>query len=108
MALIKFQDVDTLEAAEDLRGARLEVPLDNVPPLKPDSYYHFQILDMEVWTQTDEFLGRVEDILATGSNDVYVSRHAGKEILIPALEHVIIDINLDEGIMIVALPDGLR
>lgn len=108
IALIKFHGVDTQEAAEYLRGARLEVPLDKVPPLNPDSYYHFQILDMEVWTQADEFLGRVEDILATGSNDVYVVRHAGKEVLIPALEHVIIDIALDEGVMTVALPDGLR
>jgi 16S rRNA processing protein RimM len=63
---------------------------------------------MEVWTQTDEFLGKIEDILDTGSNDVYVVRHEGKEVLIPALQHVIIDIALDAGIMTVALPDGLR
>ena len=108
MALIKFRGIDTQEDAERLRGARLEVPLDEVPSLSPDSYYHFQILDMEAWTQGGEFLGVVEDILSTGSNDVYVVRQGKHEVLVPALQDVIVNVDLEKGRITVDLPEGLR
>jgi 16S rRNA processing protein RimM len=108
MALIKFRGIDTQEEAERLRGVQLEVPLDEVPSLSPDSYYYFQILDMEVWTQEGEFLGVVEDIITTGSNDVYVVRQGKNEILVPALQDVIVDVDLQMGRITVDLPDGLR
>ena len=108
IALIKFHGIDTQEDAERLRGTQLEVPLEEVPSLSPDSYYHFQILDMEVWTQDGEFLGVVEDILSTGSNDVYVAREGENEVLVPALQDVIVDVDLEKGRITVDLPDGLR
>ena len=107
VALIKFRGIDTQEDAECLRGAQLEVPLDEVPSLSPDRYYHFQILDMEVWTQEGEFLGVVEDILNTGSNDVYVVRRGKNEVLVPALQDVIVDVDLEKGRITVDLPEGL-
>ncbi|MFH1560525.1 MAG: ribosome maturation factor RimM [Chloroflexota bacterium] len=108
LALIKFRGIDTQEDAGRLQGVQLEVPLDEVPSLSPDSYYHFQILDMEVWTQAGEFLGTVEDILSTGSNDVYVVRQGKSEVLIPALQDVIVEVDLEKGCITVDLPEGLR
>jgi len=108
MALIKFLGIDTPEAAGHLWGTQLEVPLGEVPLLSPDNYYHFQILDMVVWTQDGECLGVVEDIVSTGSNDVYVVRHGKHEVLVPALKHVIVDVDLVEGRITVDLPRGLR
>ena len=108
MALIKFRGIDTQADTEHLRGAQLEVPLGEVPSLSPNSYYHFQILDMEVWTSDQEFLGLVEDILSTGSNDVYVVRQGKHEILVPALQNVIVAVDLEKGRITVDLPIGLR
>jgi 16S rRNA processing protein RimM len=108
MALIKFCGIDSQEDAERLRESTLEVASDGVPSLSPDSYYHFQILDMQVWTSEGELLGLVEDILSTGSNDVYVVRHEKIEILVPALQDVIVDVDVENGRMIVDLPEGLR
>lgn len=108
LALIKFRDIDTQEDAMRLQGALLEVPLDEVPSLSPDSYYHFQILDMEVWTQAGELLGRVEEILGTGSNDVYIVRQGEKEVLIPAIQDVIVAVDVEKGRITVDLPEGLR
>ena len=105
--LLKLSGIDTPEEVGRLRGARLEVPLEDVEPLAPDSYYHFQILDMEVWTQEGEYLGRVESILSTGSNDVYVVRGEGREVLVPALEEVIVEVDTEMGRMTVDLPEGL-
>ncbi|MDA0987852.1 MAG: ribosome maturation factor RimM [Chloroflexi bacterium] len=108
LALIKFRGIETSEDAQRLQGLQLDVPLDEVPSLSSDSYYHFQILDMEVWTITGDFLGTVEDILVTGSNDVYVVRHGEDEVLVPAIQDVILEVDLEKGRMTVDLPEGLR
>ncbi|MBI4282057.1 MAG: 16S rRNA processing protein RimM [Chloroflexi bacterium] len=108
LALVKFRGIDTREDAMRLQGVLLEVPLDDVPSLSSDSYYHFQILDMEVWTQAGELLGRVEEILGTGSNDVYVVRQGESEVLIPAIQGVIVAVDVEKGRITVDLPEGLR
>lgn len=82
--------------------------MDDVLPASPDTYYHFQILDMEVWTQSGEFLGKVNDILSTGSNDVYVVNHGKDEVLVPAMHDVVLEVDLGKGRITVDLPDGLR
>ena len=106
--LVKLEGVDSLEAAQDLTGVYLEIPEDQTSSLSPDTYYHYQILDMEVWSVGGEHLGKVEEILATGSNDVYVVRGQGEEVLIPALKDVIVDVDTENGRITVALPEGLR
>ena len=108
LALIKFSGIESREDAIHLQGAQLEVPLDEVPSLSTDSYYHFQILDMEVWTQSGDFLGTVEDILSTGSNDVYVVRQGKSEVLVPAIQDVVLEVDLEKGRITVDLPEGLR
>ena len=108
MALVKFQGIDTREDADRLAGVELEVPAKDVPPLPDGSYYHFQILDMEVWTTSGELLGVVEDILVTGSNDVYAVRRASEEVLVPAIESVVLEVDVDGGRITVDLPEGLR
>ena len=82
--------------------------MDEVPSLSPDSYYHFQILDMEVWAITGDFLGTVEDILSTGSNDVYVVRQGKSEVLVPAIQDVVLEVDMEKGRITVELLEGLR
>ncbi len=108
MALLKLRGIDTREDAERLAGVELQVPADETPPLPDGSYYHFQILDMEVWTTSGELLGTVVDILSTGSNDVYVVRGGSAEVLVPAIGDVALEVDVDAGRMTVELPDGLR
>lgn len=106
-ALVKLDGVRSREEAAGLKGARLEVPMEETPALAADTYYHFQILDMEVWTSEGEYLGVVEDILSTGSNDVYVVRGGNREALIPALGDVVTEVDTERGRMTVDLPEGL-
>ena len=108
MALVKLEGIETAEDAARLAGAEIEVPLDQVPPLPEGSYYHFQILDMEVWTSSGEHLGSVEDILSTGSNDVYLVRRGSEEVLVPAIDGVVLEVDVEGGRITVELPDGLR
>ena len=65
-------------------------------------------MGLRVVTEDNEDLGTISDILETGSNDVYVVTGAGGEILIPGLTEVVKGISLDDKIMVVDLPEGLR
>ena len=79
-----------------------------VPSLPEGEYFHYQLLGLRVLTEEGEDLGRLNEILETGSNDVYVVSNDTVELLIPALTDVIRKVDLDEGVMVVRLLDGLR
>ena len=106
--VLKLEGINSRSEAESLRDSFLMVPEDMVPPLPEGEYYHFQIIDMQVYTQEREYLGQITQILSTGSNDVYVVSHDGQELLIPALDEVIKEVDVERGMMTVELPEGLR
>jgi 16S rRNA processing protein RimM len=105
--LIKLSDIDSATAAEAMRERFLEVPEEELKPLSEGEYYQFQILGLEVRTTEGEPLGKVTQVLSTGSNDVFVVRGERGEVLIPALGHVVKAIDLDGGSMEVELVEGL-
>ena len=106
--LVKLDSVNDRTQAEELVGEDLTVLPEQVEPLPDGSYYHFQILGMRVLTDEGEYLGTIEEIIVTGGNDVYVVHEEGRrDILIPALPDVIIDVDLEASEMKVSLPDGL-
>jgi 16S rRNA processing protein RimM len=78
-----------------------------LPELDEDTYYWFELIGIEVYTTEAEYLGRIASIFPTGSNDVYVVKDQKKEILVPALESVVVGIDLEQKIMRVRLPEGL-
>ena len=106
-ALLQLRGIEDRTAAEQWRNAYLYVPLEQALPLTEGEYYYHQIEGLTAVTVEGEVLGRVTEVLPTGANDVYVVRGDQGEILLPALNDVIIRIDLDAGIMVVRAPDGL-
>ena len=107
--VVKLEGVDDRGAAESYRGMPLTVALNAIEPLEEGTYYHLQIVGIDVWTEDDEHLGKVSEILVTGANDVYVVRgKTGGEVLVPAIRDVIVEVNLQDNRMVVSLPEGLR
>jgi len=106
-AYIRLSGIDSATAAEALRQRFLEVPEEELKPLSEGEYYQFQIVGLDVRTTEGQPLGKVTQILSTASNDVFVVRGEGGELLIPALEDVIKAIDLDGGWMEVELVEGL-
>ena len=105
--LLSFKGINDRNQAEALIGAKLFIPKAELPQLENGSYYWIDLIGIEVYTTEDEYLGRIESIIETGSNDVYIVKDKKKEILIPALESVVTDIDLSQKRMQVDLPDGL-
>jgi 16S rRNA processing protein RimM len=109
-ALLKLANCDDCDTAERLRGSLIQVPLEMAIPLEEDEFYEHQILNLEVWTMAGEFLGKVVEILHTGANDVYVVQSTvpgRRELLLPAISDVILEVDLAGGRLVVQLPEGL-
>jgi len=108
--LLRLAGCNDRNAAEALRGYLVQVPLEEAIPLEEGEYFEHQILGLGVWTLAGERLGTVKEIIYTGANEVYVVRGVGAEqrdILIPAIEDVVLQIDLVAGRLVVELPNGL-
>ena len=106
--LIRLDTVRDRTAAEALRGELLTVPQSEVGPPPPGSYYHFQIMGMDVWDEGEGYLGRIKEIVSTGANDVYViGRDDRRDLLIPALSDVVLEVDTAKNRMVVRPPEGL-
>jgi 16S rRNA processing protein RimM len=105
--VLRFAEIADRGAAEAVRGQDLWIPQSQAMPLPPGRYYHHQIVGLEVITTAGEHLGHVEEILETGSNDVYVVRAGEREVLIPAIRDVVQDIDLVRGLITVEAIAGL-
>lgn len=106
--VLGFEGLHTPEEAARFTGKVAFVPAQDRPPLPEGEYYHHQILGLQVEDETGQPLGQVTEILETGANDVYVVRNAeGREVLLPALKQVLLEINLPQGRMRVHLLPGL-
>lgn len=103
--VIKLAGVDDRTIAEGLRGKYLEVETSEAQPLPDGSYYHWQLVGLEVVDVDGGSVGRVADVLQYPANDVYVVTQGGAEILVPALAQVVREIDLSAGRMVVDLPD---
>lgn len=106
--ILKLAGLNTPAAARALAGTEVTVPSTAAPPLPPGEYFHFQLLGLQVITETGEDLGRLSEIIVTGSNDVYVVSGPAGETLLPALAQVVRQVDLAAGVMTVRLLEGLR
>jgi len=106
--LLKVEGITTREEAEARRGQAVEAEAERFPPLPPGEYYHFQLVGLTVVAaDTGEVLGELTDIIPTPAHDVYVVRHGSREILLPAVEEVVREVDPAGGRMLVQPPPGL-
>jgi 16S rRNA processing protein RimM len=106
--VLKLARIETREEAARLRGRELFLPEPGPLPEGEPIYYQHDVIGLLAKTETGEALGRVEDILSTGSNDVYVVRGERGELLLPAIEDVIRRVDIPGGELIVDLLPGLE
>ena len=106
--LLKLQDIEDRDQALLYRNALIQIPESQLMPLPKGHYYLFQIVGLMVYLETGQYLGRVRDVLRTGSNDVYqVVDDNHRELLVPALREVVAEINLEEQKMVIRPMPGL-
>ena len=108
MVLVKFKGIETVENAEKLRNSFVEIDRADAIPLEEGQYFIADLLGLDVFLDNGEKLGVLEDIYNTGSSDIYVVKNElGKQFLLPYIDEVIKQINLEEGKIIVHIIEGL-
>jgi 16S rRNA processing protein RimM len=104
---LRLSGLDSAEQAETFRGAEILIPKDSLQKEDEDEFFWHELLGMEVYLTTGEYLGVVRDIFPTGSNDVYVVEHEGREFLIPAIHQVVREMDISQKRMIISPMKGL-
>ena len=108
MVLLKLKGIDNMNEAEKLKGLYLKIDRKNAKKLPKDTYFIADLLGLEVYSDENEYLGKVDDIFPTGANDVYVVKDEnGKQLLLPGISEVIKEIDLEKEKIIVHLLKGL-
>jgi 16S rRNA processing protein RimM len=107
-ALLSLKEVTGVDQAKSLIGSELYIEKAELPKLESGTYYWFDLIGVNVYSADDRYIGRLDSIIETGANDVYVVKNADKEILVPALESVVRSIDIESKKMRVELPEGLE
>ena len=108
MVILKVKDIENIEEAKTIVGSFLEVERKNAVKLPKDTYFIFEIIGLEVYDENNLFLGRIENVISTGSNDVYIVKGKNKkELFIPAIREVVKDISLEKKRITINIVDGL-
>jgi len=105
--IVKFEGIDSIEAAQILSGQEVLVAKEDFESLPDGEYYRFEIEGLKAFDDTGKYYGVIEDVIATGSNDVYVVREEGKEWLVPMIDSVVQSIDLEQGKLIFHCVEGL-
>jgi 16S rRNA processing protein RimM len=106
--IVKFADIDSREDAESVRAWTIWMTRDQVGSLEEDRWFVQDIIGLEVFTRDGEHLGAIVEVMHMPANDVYVVRGGGEEILLPAIEDVVQEVDIEAGRMLVQLIEGLR
>ena len=107
--LLKFREYPEREQAQALTGKLLTIDRSEVAPLAEGEFYTFDIIGLTVYDTEGKELGKIENVLRTGSNDIYQARTSeGGEILIPALKSVVREIDIAGSRMVVDMPEEIE
>lgn len=103
LLLLKFTEINDRTDVSELTNKLVYVTTETLPALSEDEYYFHELIGLQVFEEDGLFLGVLTEILETGANDVYLIKDdAGEEILIPATEEMILEIDPDQEKMIVS------
>jgi 16S rRNA processing protein RimM len=99
---LRLEGVEDRDAADALRGRIIKGPR-RTEPLPADTYYTCDLVGLRVETDAGEYLGDLEEVVETGSNDVYVVRQPETRCdwMVPALKTAILSIDIERRLMVV-------
>jgi 16S rRNA processing protein RimM len=104
---VMLEGVGDPDAAAALRGSTIAVAFEDLPAKAPGEFYHYEAIGCEVATTEGRRLGVIEEVIATGANDVWVVRDGDLEVLVPVIDNVVKSIDLDARRMVVEAVPGL-
>ncbi len=105
--VISLEDVNSIDEANNLKGSKLWLPLDLLPELGNSQFYYHEIVGYKVIDKNLGDLGTVVSVYEGSGQDLLAIDYNGAEVLVPINDQFIYNLNKDEGILELELPEGL-
>lgn len=99
--ILKIQGIDSIEAATPLRNKEIMIPREDAIKLPEGRYFVCDLRGCRVESETGVYFGELYDVIFTGSNDVYWVKNEKEELLVPVLEDIVLDINIEKKLIII-------
>lgn len=104
---VKFEDVDSEQDADELIGCHIYLPLSMLPKLEGNKFYFHEVIGFDVVDERLGNIGKIVSINDSTAQPLFEIDFQGKEILIPMIDHFIIEVNRKEKKIILNTPEGL-
>ncbi|MCM3441122.1 ribosome maturation factor RimM [Metabacillus halosaccharovorans] len=106
--LLTFEGLQSIQDVEPFKGSLIKVSESQLSELEEGEYYFHEIIGCKMYSDSGEEIGTIREILATGANDVWViQRKAGKDLLVPYIDEIVKEINIDEKKIVITPMEGL-
>lgn len=105
--LVRFEELPRREDLDGARGELLSIPASEAAALPPGSYYPHQLEGLAVVDEAGASLGTLTAVLSAPAHDVWVIRSRGGEVLVPAVDEIIVGVDLEGGKVVLRPIEGL-
>ncbi len=105
--LIKFDGVDDIDSAEQLRNAEICVPETDAVELEDDEFFDWELEGCRVETVAGETIGTVRELMRTGATEILVVAGVAKEYLVPFAETICVGVDVENKMITIDPPEGL-
>ena len=105
--ILKFEGIDIVENADDLRGLEICVPESDAVELEEEEFFEWQLEGCEVETVEGEAIGTVRELMRTGGTELLVVEKGGRDYLIPFAEAICTEVDVEKKRIVVDPPEGL-
>lgn len=107
--IASVEGVSSINEAELLKNRVITIEREALGELPEGTYYIADLEGLQVRTRDGRILGIIDEVMKTGSNDVYVLKETenGKPVLIPVIDDVVKEVHIDDGYVLVELLKGL-
>ena len=105
--ILRLSHINSIDQAERYKGAEILIRKESLSKKEGDEFFWYELIGLDVYLLSGQYLGVIKKIFPTGGNDVYVVEGQGKEFLIPAIHQVVKEINIGDKKMIISPIKGL-
>jgi len=106
-AIVELEGIKSVDAAEELQGCIVLVEASDLPETEENEYYWFQLIGLRVYTTEDKYVGKVEDLIERVSQTLLIVKDESKEHLIPMINTIVREINLEDSRIVIFPLKGL-
>jgi 16S rRNA processing protein RimM len=105
-SIVKFRDMDA-DAAQSLVKSEVYLPLSMLPPLTGNNFYYHEVIGFKVVDKEKGNIGVIADFMELRKQPIMQIDYNGTEILIPAIDHIFINVDREQKTIFIDAPEGL-